>query len=510
MYIEPQTNIRLLKNVPLDNTYDHTIYFENATDQYNYFRGLQKYNLGSQSYQRVKRGFARVGIKADNLYDCNYMMFQNTAYGNKWFYAFITSVEYLNDVTAEVTFEIDDMQTWFFEHNLQECYVEREHSETDVIGEHIEPEGLALGEYTLNSLETYGALNELVVVILINDSSNVGGKKFDNVVSGCVMYAYKANNYSAIKALLDSQAQSPDAIVAMYMCPMMCFGATFQEGGILQATGETLELSFVATYAGQEIDTYIPTNNKLYTYPYNFFYIDNNNGSSLKLRYEYFKELKPRIDVDMTITYPVKLIARPKQYKGSGNMTYPAESLALENYPMASWNIDAFKAWVAQNSIPIANNLAYSGLQAMSGNAMTASAGKRSLVHQVKETITEAEMASISAPINVGSQANGNPNIAHDKQSFYYGRMSITEQYARMIDDYFTMYGYKTNRCKIPNRNVRPHFTYVKTLGCVLTGSMPADTARHLVEIYDSGITFWKNGNEVGQYSLNNKPTTQE
>ena len=96
MYINPQTNIRILSNVPLDTTYDHTIYFDSASAQYNYFISLQKYNLTNYTYQRVKRGVARVGIKADNLYDCNYMMFQNTAYGNKWFYAFITSVEYIN------------------------------------------------------------------------------------------------------------------------------------------------------------------------------------------------------------------------------------------------------------------------------------------------------------------------------------------------------------------------------------------------------------------------------
>ena len=38
------------------------------------------------------------------------MMFQNSAYGDKWFYAFITSVEYVNDVTSNISFEIDVMQ----------------------------------------------------------------------------------------------------------------------------------------------------------------------------------------------------------------------------------------------------------------------------------------------------------------------------------------------------------------------------------------------------------------
>ena len=150
MYIEPNTNIRILKDVPLDTTYDHTIYFSSATAQTNYFAGLTKYNLNNQTYQRVKRGYARVQRKAEDLYDCNYMMFQNSAYGNKWFYAFITSVEYVNNVTSEITFEIDDIQSWFFDFTLDQCFVEREHTITDNIGEHIEPESVEMGEYVFN------------------------------------------------------------------------------------------------------------------------------------------------------------------------------------------------------------------------------------------------------------------------------------------------------------------------------------------------------------------------
>ena len=125
MYIQPQTNIKLLHNVPLDTTYDHTIYFESASAQTSYFSGLVKYNLTNYSYQRVKKGVARVGVKSDNLYDCNYMMFQNSAFGTKWFYAFITSVEYVNNETSDVFFEMDVMQTWFFDFELEHCFVER-------------------------------------------------------------------------------------------------------------------------------------------------------------------------------------------------------------------------------------------------------------------------------------------------------------------------------------------------------------------------------------------------
>ena len=68
------------------------------------------------------------------------------------------------------------------------------------------------------------------------------------------------------------------------------------------------------------------------------------------------------------------------------------------------------------------------------------------------------------------------------------------------------MFGYATNRVKVPNRNSRPHWNYVKTIGCVVVGSVPADDMNSICSIYNNGITFWKKGTEVGNYSLDNRP----
>ena len=138
MYIQPTTNIKLLKDVPLDNTYTNTIYFGDVNAQTTYFANKKKYDLNNYTYQRVNNGICLVGIEADRLYDCNYMMFQNTAFGNKWFYAFITSIAYKNNECSEIHFEIDVLQTWHFNYTIDHCFVEREHTKTDEIGEHIE------------------------------------------------------------------------------------------------------------------------------------------------------------------------------------------------------------------------------------------------------------------------------------------------------------------------------------------------------------------------------------
>lgn len=134
-HIEPNSTIKFMKGVPLDNSYNHTIKFASLSAQQTYFSGtVVKYTVSKATYQRVGKGKLRVEILADNMYDCNYMSFQNTTYGTKWFYAFITNVEYVNDVTCEVTYQIDVMQTYLFDITVGECFVEREHVTDDTIG----------------------------------------------------------------------------------------------------------------------------------------------------------------------------------------------------------------------------------------------------------------------------------------------------------------------------------------------------------------------------------------
>ena len=84
--------------------------------------------------------------------------------------------------------------------------------------------------------------------------------------------------------------------------------------------------------------------------------------------------------------------------------------------------------------------------------------------------------------------------------------MHITKQYAKIIDDYFSLYGYATNEVKVPNRDVRQTWCYTKTVGCNLVGDMPAPELALIRSIYDAGIRFWKNGTRIGSYDQSNNP----
>ena len=55
--------------------------------------------------------------------------------------------------------------------------------------------------------------------------------------------------------------------------------------------------------------------------------------------------------------------------------------------------------------------------------------------------------------------------------------------------------------------NARPYWTYVKTVGCSVSGNIPADDASTIEKIFNAGIRFWKAHTNIGKYSLlNNAP----
>lgn len=511
MYIEPGTNIRLLKDVPLDTTYDHTIYFGSASAQTNFFISKQKYNLTNYTYQRVNKGVARVGINAENLYDCNYMMFQNASFGNKWFYAFITAVEYLNNSASSITFEIDVMQTWFFDCSPDYCFVEREHTFSDVIGEHIEPEPVSVGEYVMNTYGNVTPMSDMCVIIAIVDvDEETTGTLYDGIYGAADLWCYNASDTVNINSKVNEYTQNYDNIIGIYTCPKILIGDVSTGGKHLQFGSSGVKTTITLdTATSTTLDGYTPKNNKLYTYPYNFYHIDNANGSELSLRYEFFSGDNVKVEIGGSITQPVQCVLRPVGYKGSSsNQTYNCETLTLANYPICSWNVDSYQAWVAQNGVITAG----SGIASIvtGGLLSLATANPAPLIMStigaVGNTLTQDYTASIQADISKGSFNNGSANVALGTQAFYGGHCSITQYNARIIDDFFNMYGYAVRRCKVPNRSSRPAWNYVKTIGATVTGSVPADDMKKICSIYDNGVTFWKDGNQVGNYLQDNKP----
>lgn len=153
----PNTVVKILKGIELDRDLENTYRFASLSAQQNFFSARAKHILGDKpmlgmQYIRTGQNSIRVELETASLYDCNYLMFQNTGYKDtdgrtRWFYAFIDSVDYVNEATSEIVYTIDPMQTWLFDFKFADCMVEREHVRDDRIGKNVISEPVECGEY---------------------------------------------------------------------------------------------------------------------------------------------------------------------------------------------------------------------------------------------------------------------------------------------------------------------------------------------------------------------------
>lgn len=154
-YIEPQTKVWICTGVPLTPAYDDTLTFENKQQQTEYFMGKAQWVSTRFSVLKEKQGVLRMEGNVNKFYNCNYMIFLNENFTNKYFYAFITDVEYINPETTFVYFSLDVMQTWLFDFIIERSLVEREHVEDDTIFKHLEPEGIECNELLAFDVQTF-------------------------------------------------------------------------------------------------------------------------------------------------------------------------------------------------------------------------------------------------------------------------------------------------------------------------------------------------------------------
>ena len=106
---------------------------------------------------------------------------------------------------------------------------------------------------------------------------------------------------------------------------------------------------------------------------------------------------------------------------------------------------------------------------------------------------------------NSGTTDN-NLDLKYETLGFTFYVMGVKGEDAEIIDDFFDKYGYAIMKLQEPNIHSRPHWTYVKTNGCCIQSSAPAEDVRKICQAFDNGITWWANGDEVGDYSLDNRP----
>lgn len=526
------TEVRLLA-VPLESDYKHTLHFPGKGTQAQYFMGLSQaeYAYTNLSYQR-KEKYISIPGNYEDLKKFNYVMYRNRLTARDWVYAFITKMEYRSDEVTWVYIETDVLQTYLSDYTVKASFVEREHTNDDTVGKHTFPENLECGEFVSHYSQEDSTLTALSVVVAmtepdpaledLGESSGYVGR-YRGAVSGVIYQSHPIDQITNVRALVDrfDEAGKADAIQAIFLCPS--FVARAMDGTTENpiVPDHTQPASFEMFVGGGITGTmaggYTPRNKKLLTFPYKYLLVSNNAGASAVYQYEHFRTPQNgmRFKVYGTMTPGCSIRMLPEEYKGVAENN--EEGLNLGKYPICNWTSDAFTNWMTQNSVNIGLTMLSGVGQVIGGAGVTVAgaftggvasmAGVGTMVSGVStiaNQLTQIHQMSFTPNQSRGNINSGDVTTAMNKTTFSIYGMSIKEEYAKIIDGFFDMFGYKVNMVKTPLSNHRPEYWYTKTIDVSIDGDIPAEDMQKIKDCYNRGITFWKNPENIGDYSVTN------
>lgn len=559
MAITPNTCLRLLK-VPLEIDNKNQLTFANEQAQRQYFLSLPYVEIDEISYQRKDSVIFFPG-HIDDLLEYNYVMYLNENYTNKWFYAFITKMEYVTDFNTKIYITTDVFQTWQFNFTFKQSFIEREMIAVadDVPGANLLPEGLEIGEVKVGGTAEFDELEMVSIIAYSGDKLpglngqltfdiQQGGYVVNGITSSIAfIICATTDSYNILMNALQSETYS-DYIVSCFAVPKLAISNFLNDAHKIPAYNipniyildnknynnnqnpTTKQLVSTPT----SLDGYTPKNQKLRTYPYIYLGFNPTNGSSKIFRYEDFENGTPSFKIVSEVNPNPTIIFIPQNYRGASGDSL-SDITNLNGYPTLSSKNDFYNSWLAQNSEIINLNLEQeqfnyqvgqiqSGINALSGLAGNLATGdiagaigsvansglnmySNSINHDfyIKQQMAQVEKQKL-LPDKVNMSSSNATLIGYgfvDKNILT--RYTIKKQFAERIDKFFDMYGYLTNTVKIPNLNNRPNWNYIKTIGANILGNIPQQDLQALKNMFDNGITLWHNKDSFLDYSQNNR-----
>lgn len=399
----PHGKVRI-GNVPFDNSYRHTMTFPTREAQTAYFSSVCTQALERDTYTYIRpNNSIRVPFNAEQLYTYDYVMYQNANYGNKWFYAFIVDVNYINENTTELVLELDVMQTWYFDYQLVQGFVEREHVDDDTVGAHLNPEPNMDLEYIYQTFveETYEDRQYYIVMLVTaqphaiasgggnityTGSDAVSGGLYQNQFNACKVLLYKGwedNGVELFKSDIRAynESGSAEAIVDVYCAPVNSIDANYLEPTRWPAEASpsfTLRdncppyVQNLLVTRPMDLNGYVPRNKKLLTFPYCYLELGDFTGRTEQLRWEFFNLDNGRAVLKESLcgVSDCQGYITPINYNGATNedgKSYKPFTFDFTN--KISWIYSTYQNWIAQNSV--VNQLAILG----SAGSMLAGAG---------------------------------------------------------------------------------------------------------------------------------------
>jgi hypothetical protein len=393
---------------------------------------------------------------------------------------------------------------------------------------------------------------------------NSPGQIVNGLWSGIGLYAAPVSRSSEVVTLIQKLTSigKSDGIQDLYLVPdefinTITYGTGDQEyGRPFYEIDDAVATDHILALPHQ-FGTYTPRNKKLLQYPYMFAYLTDNKGLSTVYRPELFNPLNTPYDQDGSVSFSLEsnvmqdagIIIYPQTaYKGIPNNK--EESITVSSFPHLPWVSDTYKLWLAQTANTRKYNLDQADFSYRAGianidlqsarntsdmisgaltavltfgivgsdkianafvnegdlwrqtwvNDKTYELAKQSIEAQVKDhSITPPSSKGTSSGMLAWISGTINPKIQIK---------TVDDMHARIIDEYFDRYGYATNSFKVPNIHSRPAWNFVKTAGFDAKINIPQKYKVAISDCFNAGVTFWKNGDQIGNYAQNNAAST--
>ena len=511
----PTTNLRLL-SVPLGSDYSNTVWFPSVENQIAYFTGKTVKTYENFNYIK-KNNTVVVNDEIDRLYSCNYVMYRNANFTNRWFYAFIVKMEWASNSSTRLYLTTDVIQTWFFDIKYYQSYVDRCHSDTDNVGDNIVPEnftGASQGGYC--QVGTQDLDLDMVTVFATTDYTGKSLTPYDltGIVSGAGSAWSHRYDKSTLGSLLSQYVQN---------------GTASAISRIQQWPSHTPTVSFLKYPSS--IDGYVPVNNKLRSGAFINCYMTM-YGQEITFSPEYINDSTVQAtivtddtsgtigcvvtnycssdipNINMTAVIPESSWAY-NQYKNdynlhsASNAIYQQRTGYQRNLNQALANITAGQniAGTVASAIDAINPVTWITGQGGAAVNRAVENAKSTLVAGAQagwyekgiDEITQ-DLTAISESYNApatGGVASSNLYIVAKKTALSYGYKVPPLDIVKRCDKYLTVYGYKQSCYRDINLHARASWTYVKTMGLNASGNFPQEDMNVIKQIFDKGIFFW-------------------